>query len=541
MYDIIMMDCYANHEMRIKIDIWRSFVKSPKLMRRIKESNYIVKGILLSLLPLLCCIVTCAAQGKTVGDVYLPASYWNDELFYYKQVEAILEYGIPQGYFGFNESHALKLSFAAWSPALVWPWLLWGLLFGWNLMSPIYCNIFIMMLTMFGFVCLTKPTNKQLGTLALMFVTFTPFTRYMLSTMPEIICFAMAIMAFAVGVSYQQRQSVAKLILLFVMTGMMTLMRPYLILFMLLPVYFAWRRYGWKSLPVSALLGGAAGGCYLLVNHYLGAEYFRPLFDTTWASTFIRQGLGEGFSYFFGRLKSEGAAFFYWLGQGFKEGHPVGARFGGFMIVMIILAAYGIRNLWKKETKQAERNFHLLLCFVGMWAALILMYRMEEGSKHLLTFIAVGIFAICLMETKFYRKAILTAGVFAYLYMAVANSPDFYQIPFRQDELVQTVGEWETAFEKNVELDLTEVGFQNDVIWTLDGANLDSAPWQYLYAAQKGMGISCCYKDYVMDNMDILKSRYIAVMPGGEVENLCKQKGYNKLYSSGNMALYQRY
>ena len=516
-------------------------MKKQKFAKWLNTSNYIVKGLILSLVPLLCCIVTCAVQGKTIGDVYLPASHWNDELFYYKQVEAILEYGFPRGYFGFNESQALKLSFAAWSPALVWPWLLWGLLFGWNMMSPIYCNIFIMMITMFCFVCLVKPSGKQLGMLALMFATFTPFTRYMLSTMPEVICFAMVILTFAVGVSYQQRESVAKLILLFVMTGMMTLMRPYLILFMLLPVYFAWRRYGWKSLPVSAVLGGMTGGCYLLINHYLGAEYFRPLFDTTWASTFIRQGLGEGFTYLFGRLKSEGAAFFFWLGQGFKEGHPVGARFGGFMVVMVILIAHGIRNLWKKEKKQAERNLHLALCFVGMWAALILMYRMEEGSKHLLTFTAVGIFAISLMETKFYRKTIFTAGVFAYLFMVMASSPDFYRIPFAEDKMVQTVDAWQVAFEEKVELDCEELGFQNDVIWTLDGANEDSANWQYLYAAKKGMGISCCYKDYVMSNMDTLKSRYIAVMTGGETENLCKQKGYKKLYDSEGMALYQRY
>ena len=409
------------------------------------------------------------------------------------------------------------------------------------MMSPIYCNIVIMMLTMFGFTCLVKPTYKQMGMLSLMFVTFTPFTRYMLSTMPEIICFAMVILAFAVGVSYQQKAHVAKLILLFAMTGLMTLMRPYLILFMLLPVYFAWQRYRWVGLVISGLFGGVIGGCYLLINHYLAAEYFRALFDTTWVSTFLRQGLGEGFAYFFGRLKSEGAAFFFWMGQGFKNGHPVGARFGGFIVTMIILIVHGGRNLVKKEKQQAERNLFLALCFVGMWAALILMYRMEEGSKHLLTFIAVGIFAISLMETKFYRKTICAAGIFVYLYMAMASSPDFYQIPFTEGELVQNVDQWQEVFEEKVDLDHQEIGFQNVVIWTLDGANLDSAPWQYLYAAKKGMGISCCYKDYVMGNMDSLQSKYIVVGQAGEVQQLCQQKGYKLLHEAGGMALYQRY
>ena len=69
-----------------------------------------LKAGLMALLPLLCCIAACAAQGGNLSRVYLPSSEWNDELFYYKQVEGILSHGYPQGYFGFNESHALKLN-----------------------------------------------------------------------------------------------------------------------------------------------------------------------------------------------------------------------------------------------------------------------------------------------------------------------------------------------------------------------------------------------------------------------------------------------
>ena len=67
----------------------------------------------MALLPLLCALAACALEGRSLLEVYLPASEWNDELFYYKQVEGILAHGYPYGYFGFNESHALQLSFAA--------------------------------------------------------------------------------------------------------------------------------------------------------------------------------------------------------------------------------------------------------------------------------------------------------------------------------------------------------------------------------------------------------------------------------------------
>lgn len=105
-----------------------SFGRRSILMSKFKEwwirdKRYVtlIKAALLALLPLLCAMARCAVQGGSIGQVYLPGSQWNDELFYYKQVEGIITYGYPQGFFGFNESHALKLSFAAWSPVLVFP------------------------------------------------------------------------------------------------------------------------------------------------------------------------------------------------------------------------------------------------------------------------------------------------------------------------------------------------------------------------------------------------------------------------------------
>ena len=84
-----------------------------KIKAFISKYNRILSALLMGLVPVLLCIITCAIDGKWVGEVYIPSSTWNDELYYYKLVEAILEHGYPMGYYGFNESHALKLSFAA--------------------------------------------------------------------------------------------------------------------------------------------------------------------------------------------------------------------------------------------------------------------------------------------------------------------------------------------------------------------------------------------------------------------------------------------
>ena len=49
-------------------------------------------------------------------QIFLPCSYWSDEVIYSKQLAAVVRCGAPQGYFGFNESHAASGTFAAWGP-----------------------------------------------------------------------------------------------------------------------------------------------------------------------------------------------------------------------------------------------------------------------------------------------------------------------------------------------------------------------------------------------------------------------------------------
>ena len=49
-----------------------------------KRYMTLLKAVLMALLPLLCCLVRTAAEGRSIGQVYLPSSEWNDELFYFK-------------------------------------------------------------------------------------------------------------------------------------------------------------------------------------------------------------------------------------------------------------------------------------------------------------------------------------------------------------------------------------------------------------------------------------------------------------------------
>lgn len=533
-----------------------------------KRYRTMTQAVLLALVPLLCCFVRCALDGETISSVWLPGSTWNDEIFYYKQVEGILSHGFPQGYFGFNESHALKLSFASWSPVLVVPWVLWGLVFGWNLWSPIVCNIALTSLVCFLFVWLAKPAWKQLGVLALLFSLYTPFTRYMLSGMAEVICFDMLILFYGVAVSYLNRKKVSKLVLLFLLGALMTLMRPYLLLFLLLPSYLLIRRCGLRGAFGSAAVIGVTAGVYVCIKHFLGADYFEPLYYTDWIDAFFRRGLFGGLRFCAGRLYGMAKSVWVYMLEGFRSGLPAGAYYGGYLVMLCVLAGQSILDgrrfralnrasadsVVKDEEEVAVRRnlynrlvlqVHLLLSCLAMYPALFLMYKLEAGSRHLLTFMTAGIFVIALMETKYFKKAVVVGLTFVYLYSFVAHDPLYYALPYWQEAEAERLTNWEDTFARKLKLE-TETGvpnYENSVIWVLQDELSDGSmkytDWQCLYALPAGFGISCCKQDYVLENFAELQSRYIATVSGGRIDGMCGKAGYKEIGRDQDLVIYR--
>ncbi len=514
------------------------------------------KSLLLALLPVLCCAVYSAVQGHSIRQVYLPNSEWNDELFYFKQVEGMVHYGWPQGYFGFNESHALKLSFAAWSPVLVFPWVLWGCLFGWNLMSPVLCNILLMTLACFFFVWLARPTWRQMGVLTFLFCLYTLNVRYMLSGMPEVVCFSLLILFYGAAVSFLRREKTWKLVLLFALAALLTLMRPYMLLFLLLPSGLWIRRKKWAGLIGSGAVCGATLVLYALIKHYLGAEYFTPLFYTDWITTFFREGFGAGLHNFFGTLYWKGRDFYFHTVEGVRSGLASGAFFAGYLAMTAVLAGQTLADFCKVKKGIRGRDGelplpgklvvegHLAFSFVAMLFALLLMYKLTEGSKHLLTFLAAGIFVVSLMETRTFKKAVLLGAVFAYLYSYKAVEPYDYQVPYGTEERAAQVEAWRECLADSMTLERDNApNYDNVVIWVLGdrvrGENV-AAKWQLLYALPEGMGISCCETAYVTEQFDSLQSRYIAAVSGGAVDRLCAEHGYRELGRDADLVVYER-
>lgn len=523
------------------------------------QNSIWTKLLIAALFPIVCCFVYCLTSGHRISDFFLPASEWNDELFYYKQVESILSHKIPQGFYGFNESQALRLTFAAWSPVLLAPWLLWGLIFGWTLTSPIYCNIFLMSLALVLFVALVKPNWKQLGVFGVFFVLFKPFVRYMFCCMPEITCFALVIIFYSLAINYLNREKSYKLVILFILAGLMTLMRPYLILFLLLPIYLIVRKRKWIGVLISAAAMSVILLIYYLIKHYLSAEYFKPLFFTDWLTTFFTDGFVEGFKHFVGK--------FYWMGleftthmiSGIRDGLASGIYFICYIATMIVLIIRSVCDIkkYRKTPEASEKNMiiiesHLALSFFGMLIALLLMYKMTEGSKHLATFLAAGILIVSLFDLKRNVSTKIQTGllilIFGFLYIFKARDAYNYQAPFIDGSLAARYETIENTLSKEMILSDDGPSFDNVIIWTLqdmvssgdsDTPVATSTEWQALYYLPKGFGINCCEYEYVKENLGSLKSKYIMTLPQGDLNKTIKEQGYSSIYEDDNISIYR--
>ena len=139
--------------------------------------------------------------GVSLGKIYLPASAWSDEVYYAKQLSAVVTHGVPQGYFGFNESHAEIGRFAAWGPAVFYLYAIPGLIFrGQN--AFLYCNLFWVLAGWLCFVWGTRLDWKRQLLFGVGIAALNAPVRYVFSAMQEPLHYALvlAVLGLAAGI-----------------------------------------------------------------------------------------------------------------------------------------------------------------------------------------------------------------------------------------------------------------------------------------------------------------------------------------------------
>ena len=380
--------------------------KQNKIWNNAEWKKRIVRAGILGILPLVLCVIYCAVYGRTIGDVYVPNSYWNDELLYYKQVEGVLTSGVPGGYFGYNESRAPVLSFAVWSPVLIAPWVIWGKVFGWNTFAPFLCNLVCLMGGMFTFGYLARPTRKQLVTIVVLLSLFTPLTRFIMSCMPEIFCCALLLWYMGYLFAYRSGKAEGYLWQMIVIAGILTLMRPYFMLFLLYPVTAA-GKHGKIRCMAMAGTGLVFLAGYLMISRFLSANYLIDVVETSIVRAFVDQGLGAGLEALWQTFIHCVLDLKVFLRVALQYGNFSGSMYAvygttGVMLLVIVAAE------WKNRKKEGgfKLAFLTAMVYAAMMAAICFLYVMNDGGRHLLTFLLVGFLVIGMYSAKIVDKIV---------------------------------------------------------------------------------------------------------------------------------------
>ncbi len=513
------------------------------------NKGVLIKCIAALLFPALLCLVYCAVRGIGINELFLPASYNNDCVFYYKQIEGILKGGIPFGYFGFNESRAAVGGLAAWSPLIYFPWIVWGRIFGWNYISVLVCNVVLFGIALAVFTLLTKPGTVNYIVSLLALALFPSLPIHLLNALPEAVVASVFIVFLGLSVKICEVSAVKKslpalFISAFVFGAFLTIIRPYMIVFLAVPIYVLIKAYGKKMIAVSALIVFAVIVAYVLITKYFTADYFSPLFDTEIIKLFLKGKIGEAFRTTGGVLKSMTAGIAGFIGSAFKFGSTAGTQ---YVMAIIGLIVSGVL-VFDKESK--ERKPVYLVYFISLFllfgAIVLFLQKSNEGARHLWIFAIAG----CLILPRTAKVNIPVYAVkgvsIVLLIIFIARGslvPTDYDIPVGTPQLRGNIEEWKEAF-KALEIDKKAAdGFENTVAWVfIDYDNGDMIVTEYapLYVLPAGMGISCCYPDHILNDIDSVKCRYIYTDVKGKVAKLCEEKNFNIVAKVGDTVIYER-
>lgn len=545
-------------------------------------------ALLLALVPWACALAYCLFRGRGLGDIYLPASPWNDELFYYKLTENVISYGYPQGYFGFNESHGLCLSFAAWSPVLLLFWVIWGFFFGWNLLSPMLCNLTLLSASMFLFCLLARPGKRQSLLIGILYAAFLPVTRFALSCIPEAELFGLFIVFLGLAVSCQRAYKGWMVRTMFALVMLMTWMRPYLILLFLTPAALWVRRKGKRTLVPTGVISVVTVAVYGMVNHFFSAPYLTDLFYTEWITVYFEQGLLAGMKYTVWKLGTSliSVAKMMWENLTVKTGliSAAGLYYFIFLLLFFLLLIKFTCFVGKRpghgETQSAPADKRslpfrgaaredwmefllegqMLLCMAGFFGADLLMYRLQEGGRHTLVYIVGCIFLLPYTgeepakkkfmgrEFPFVRQELASWAVPAGMAVAIlilftvrGDIPYEFAVPFEDVEQRGDMENMARQLSENMVLSEGAPSYDNTVIWTawdsIDGET-KTVDFGAYYAVPEGFGINLCDGGYMDVNLENLQSRYIGVIPGGDFEKRCLTAGGKNVGECERLVIY---
>jgi len=524
-------------------------MKIKELLKEKKNKKLLLKCMIALFFPFVLCLLYCLIRDISLFDIYVPASKNNDSLYYFKLVESVRYDLYPRGYFGFNESHAANLTFAAWSPLMLLPWTVAGFIFGWGFRSAVFINILLFALAFTVFVFLTDLEIGQYLNITIIYALFPSFFIHLMCILPEafIAGLLLIFLGFYIRISNDKnskKTETVSFVLLILISVFLTLLRPYMVVFFIVPCVLAFKKKRTAFGIVSIMLSAFSLAGYFFIADSFTADYFTPLFDMKVIKLFLHGKFSEGFYTGLYTIRTMIKEILTQMSDAFSYGLTSGTH---YVLLFIETVSVFVLAFFKKNKSMRIMAFTYVIASVGVLGAIVLLLqKANEGGRHIWVFCILGIAVIAFLKEGFESllpKLMITA-LFVVFIIRGALVPTDYDVPFDDRNIKENVAAWEDIFEKE-NLTLSDnTGYENTVIWVFIDYVEDKqvvTEFNGLYALPKGYGISCCSPDYVLTYFDSLQSKYIFTYDGALVADKCEEYDYKLIGRSGKSVMYQRY
>ncbi len=420
----------------------------------------------------------------------LPIPQWNDEGAYYELIKTWLATGQPLGYWGFDGGHAIVGTGSAWSPAILLPYAVFGMMFGWNYSSVFFANLLFLVLAQVFFLLLVKPERKYLVRMLLLQGFSVIIILYSTTLMSELLRFSLAVILS--GMLYRLYFGRCGKLFRFVVLPLylLALIQVYIFFVFAVPLYVfgAVKDWKWwkKALLSLGLLLVSGGGSYYLL-HLISSNY--NIYKTeNLLSALQAFDLPAVIRSLLGMVK-EGL---HGLWSCFKTGvgHGMFRWFVPFLFLIILVPGGKLcvdgwkRRMYPKAEREKFWGHDRVLCLQTVFGtalflgAFITVYSLEAFTffRSLGIVVLFSLYLLLMTENRWMFPVLLTFYAAGMCFLP-ANSRDFNAERYPQAE---TVAEWDVLAERMenvIEVNEDSEPWKNTVaVFTLEPKVLASMP-----------------------------------------------------------------
>ena len=462
-----------------------------------------------------------------------------DEIYYFKQLEAVVKYGSPIGYFGYECTTAPIGGFAVWSPFIIYFYSIFYYIIN-NPISSYILNIGMVVLSYFFLFNYNKMSDKECALYSIPMLSLM-FIRYCWSGMIEAFFYAIVIILFSLYLNNKKNPKNINNTMALIIILIAKIIRPYMFI---LCLFFINDKDLIKRVLKLFIFTIVSIGLFYFFSKIFSADssFNRLSAATSGLTNGFNQGLLVGIKDFISYILYSIIYHFSWIIKNigpysmnsYLANYGMAIVYVGYMFnILLFLLFFFLVN--DKDVKFDIIKI-LLLSVCTFLAVIILNDDCQAGGRHLfITQIFMWLFLIYIIQFVNNNRIRNTWYIITLLFV-VLQSFLFYQDKFYRWQFTDN-----SIYEDSNIANYIQIGDNkenNTIIYEVNYEYFDN--FHIMRNIPEGMGIQVFTEYSLLDNNNY-KFRYAIICKGSPiVETFNNSNCYNKVYENDYIILYDK-